>query len=73
MYCAHHYVIFSKIRKNLTAIVFSLMPPTGNTFPVNDTSPVIAMSCLTGLFIASERRAETIVCPALGPSFGVAP
>ena len=31
------------------------------------------MFCLTGLLIARERRADTIVHPAEGPSFGVAP
>ncbi len=56
-----------------TAITFSLIPPTGMIFPVNETSPVIATSCISGLLIASETRALTIVHPALGPSFGVAP
>ena len=57
----------------LTAMIFSLIPPTGNTFPVRDTSPVIATFCLTGLSIARESKAEMIVTPALGPSLGVAP
>lgn len=57
----------------LTAIVFSLIPPTGRIFPVNDTSPVMATFCLTGQFIANDSKAVTIVHPALGPSFGVAP
>lgn len=57
----------------LTAITFSLMPPTGKTLPVNDTSPVIATLCRTGLSMASEVNAVTIVMPALGPSFFVAP
>lgn len=61
------------LSKILTAIVFSLIPPTGRTLPINETSPVMAKSCLTGLLLASERRAVTIVHPALGPSFGVAP
>lgn len=60
-------------RRTLTAIVFSLIPPTGRIFPVNDTSPVIATFCLTGQFMASDSKAVTIVHPALGPSFGVAP
>lgn len=59
--------------KLLTAIVFSFMPPTGNTLPINETSPVIAKSCLIGSFLAKDNRAVTIVQPALGPSFGVAP
>ena len=57
----------------LTAIVFSLIPPTGRTLPVNDTSPVMAIFCLIGRFIASDNKAVTIVQPALGPSLGVAP
>ena len=100
----------------LTAIVFSFIPPTGNTwrikiqcngksvhrhdhplestpllwqawytdlvqatncvqltFPVRDTSPVMATFCLMGLFSARDMRADTIVTPALGPSFGTAP
>lgn len=57
----------------LTAIVFSLMPPTGRIFPVSDTSPVMATFCLTGQFMASDSKAVTMVHPALGPSFGVAP
>lgn len=57
----------------LTAMVFSLIPPTGRIFPVNDTSPVMATFCLTGQFMASDSRAVTMVQPALGPSLGVAP
>lgn len=57
----------------LTAIVFSLIPPTGKIFPVSETSPVIATFWRTGWFNANERRAVTMVQPALGPSFGVAP
>ena len=60
-------------RDLLTAIHFSLIPPTGSTLPVKDTSPVIATFCLIGLFRTNERRADTMVHPALGPSFGVAP
>lgn len=54
-------------------MTFSLIPPTGKTLPVNETSPVIATFCINGLFIASDNKAETIVQPADGPSFGVAP
>lgn len=57
----------------LTAITFSLIPPTGKTFPINDTSPVIATFFRIGLFIANDNKAVTIVIPALGPSFFVAP
>ena len=56
-----------------TAMIFSLMPPTGSTLPVNEISPVIARFCRTGVFSAKESRAVTNVHPALGPSFGVAP
>jgi len=54
-------------------MIFSLMPPTGRTFPVRDTSPVIARFCATGTPIANDNNAVTMVQPALGPSFGVAP
>ena len=58
---------------SLTAIVFSLIPPTGSTLPRRDTSPVIATFCLIGRSIARDNSAVTIVQPALGPSFGTAP
>jgi hypothetical protein len=54
-------------------MTFSFIPPTGKTRPVNDISPVIATFCFIGLFKASDRSAVTIVQPADGPSFGVAP
>ena len=54
-------------------MTFSLIPPTGNTLPVKDTSPVMARFCLIGVFKDNERRALIIVTPALGPSLGVAP
>ena len=57
----------------LTAMVFSLILPTGSTIPVNDISPVMARFCETGLPVARDTRAVTMVQPALGPSFGVAP
>lgn len=56
-----------------TAMIFSLMPPTGRTLPVSDTSPVIARFCRTGTPVANDNKAVTMVQPALGPSFGVAP
>ena len=43
------------------------------TFPVRDTSPVIAKFCRTGLFVARDNNAVIIVQPAEGPSLGVAP
>jgi len=54
-------------------MTFSFIPPTGKTLPVSDTSPVIARFCLTGVPIANDNKAVTMVQPALGPSFGVAP
>lgn len=50
-----------------------MMPPTGNTLPVRETSPVMARFCRTGRSKARESRAVTMVQPALGPSLGVAP
>ena len=55
------------------AITFSLMPPTGSTFPFRLISPVIASPCLIGRFSAVDSSAVVIAQPALGPSFGVAP
>ncbi|MNC93857.1 hypothetical protein D3C83_105790 [compost metagenome] len=49
------------------------MPPTGSTRPDSVTSPVIAMSPRTGRRVSSEASAVTIVTPADGPSFGMAP
>ena len=46
---------------------------TTPTFPVRDTSPVMATFCLNGVSVARERRADTMVHPADGPSLGVAP
>mmetsp|Transcript_52729 Transcript_52729/g.140682 ORF Transcript_52729/g.140682 Transcript_52729/m.140682 type:complete len:299 (-) Transcript_52729:1827-2723(-) len=55
------------------ARVFSLIPPTRSTFPVNVSSPVIARSLRTGWFKAMLNKDVVIVTPADGPSFGVAP
>lgn len=49
------------------------MPPTGRIFPVRDTSPVMATFSRTGVLVARDSRAVTMVQPALGPSLGVAP
>lgn len=57
----------------LTAMVFSLMPPTGRILPVRETSPVMARFWRTGRSMARESSAVTMVQPALGPSLGVAP
>jgi hypothetical protein len=49
------------------------MPPTPRTLPVSVISPVIATSATTGWSSASESSELTMVTPADGPSFGVAP
>ena len=43
------------------------------TFPVRETSPVIAIFCRIGESSANDIKAVIIVQPADGPSFGVAP
>ena len=53
--------------------IFSFNPPTGNTCPKSDISPVIATSGSTLVFVNSETRAVRIAVPALGPSFPIAP
>ena len=55
------------------ASTFSLMPPTGSTRPDSVISPVIARSPRTGRPVSSDTSAVTIVTPAEGPSFGMAP
>ena len=40
---------------------------------MSDTSPVMVMFCLTGVFLASDKSAVMMVQPADGPSLGVAP
>jgi len=57
----------------LAASTFSLIPPTGNTRPRKLISPVIATSERTNRCNSNDASAATIVTPALGPSFGVAP
>ena len=51
---------------------FSFIPPTGNTNPCKEISPVIAKSLRTLLAVNKETNATVIVTPALGPSLGVA-
>ena len=63
----------SRMPTRRAASTFSLMPPTGSTRPESVISPVIAMSPRTGRFESSEQSATTIVTPADGPSFGMAP
>lgn len=42
---------------------------TGNTYPFNDISPVMAIIDLNGTFQKREINALTTVIPADGPSF----
>lgn len=57
----------------IAAMHFSLIPPTGRTLPLNVISPVIARFSLTGIFKNKLTKLVTIVTPAEGPSFLVAP
>ena len=57
----------------LAASIFSLMPPTGSTFPRKVISPVIARLALTFRLVNADASAVSIVTPAEGPSLGVAP
>eukprot|EP00850_Spirogloea_muscicola_P008733 SM000047S16872 [mRNA] locus=s47:460695:468365:- [translate_table: standard] len=50
-----------------------LTPPMGRTRPVRVTSPVMARSFFTSLFMAKDSIEVIMVHPALGPSLGVAP
>jgi hypothetical protein len=54
------------------ASTFSLIPPTGNTTPDSDSSPVIATSSRTRRQLSNETNATQIATPAEGPSFGAA-
>lgn len=57
----------------MAAMHFYLIPPTGNTLPLNVIYPVIDKCYLTGIFKSRETKQVTIVTPAEGPSFFVAP
>ena len=57
----------------MAAMHFSLMPPTGRTLPLRVISPVIERFYRTGIFKNKLKKLETIVTPAEGPSFFVAP
>jgi len=52
---------------------FSRIPPTGSTFPLRVISPVIARFSRGGVLKSKEAMHVTIVTPADGPSFLVAP
>ena len=65
--------IISLIPARLAASIFSLIPPTGSTFPLSVISPVIARFFFTLLWVSTEKREVSRAIPALGPSLGVAP
>ena len=66
-------IMISRMPARFAAMTFSLIAPTGSTFPVNVTSPVMATSLRTFRFKASDASAAAMATPALGPSFGTAP
>jgi len=57
----------------MAAIHFSRIPPTGRTLPLKVIYPVIERFSLGGIFIKRDVKHVTIVMPAEGPSFFVAP
>lgn len=57
----------------IAAIHFSRIPPTGSTFPLRVISPVIARFSRGGDLKSNDAIQVTIVTPAEGPSFFVAP
>jgi len=66
-------VFIGFFRLRFAATVFSRSPPIGSTFPVRESSPVIARCGFIRFPVKSDTKATAIVIPALGPSFGVAP
>lgn len=69
----HFYIRNQSTYVQTNACIYKYVFPWVLTFPVRETSPVMATFCLMGLFSARDMRADTIVIPALGPSFGTAP
>ncbi len=65
--------MISLIPARLAAKIFSLMPPTGSTWPLSVISPLIAKNFLTFRWVNALANAVSMVMPALGPSFGMAP
>ncbi len=57
----------------LAASILSLIPPTGSTFPRSVISPVMASFAFTFRWVKADANAVSMVTPADGPSFGVAP
>lgn len=54
-------------------LTFSFTPPTGRTWPLKVTSPVIAICGGIILLLNSDTRAKVRATPALGPSLGIDP
>ena len=67
------HIIISFKPALLAASTFSLIPPTGNTLPLKVISPVMAKNGRIGFLAKALQIAESIVTPAEGPSFGMAP
>jgi hypothetical protein len=65
--------ITSRTPLRLAASTFSLMPPTGSTWPVSVISPVMARLGRTRRSVSMESSAAPMVMPADGPSLGIAP
>ena len=65
--------ISSRMPARRAARTFSLIPPTGRTWPLSVISPVMASTALIGVLVSADTSAVTIVTPADGPSFGIDP
>ncbi len=64
---------YCSIPSYIAAIHFYRIPPTGSTLPLKVISPVIDKLSRTGSFKNKLTKLVTIVTPADGPSFLVAP
>ena len=67
------HITMSLMPARFAARIFSLMPPTGSTFPRNVISPVIARFGRTLRWVNAEAMEVAMVIPADGPSLGTAP
>ena len=65
--------IISFILARFAANIFSFMPPTGSTRPLNVISQVMARFGRTLRWVNEDAIEVTIVIPAEGPSLGIAP
>jgi len=71
---SHHPPLKAKIKQYRKLLIkYNIKYITGNTYPFNDISPVIAIIDFKGIFQKREINAQTIVIPADGPSFGFPP